>query len=407
MKRMKTSHHTLEIHGLLVACLALATSVGLAAGMEEAAGTGSSGPASSLRVPLEWQESSEPFDTCPLRFAPEVKPFLKEPDFGQDRVVRGAFGFGFRTNELMAFAWDQTANRLYLDRNGNRDLTDDAEATYAGEYEGFLQLFPRVKLDWGAPSGSHRYLVDLRLGGTTGASLQGTCVLRSFWQGRVELNGRPYQIGLVQNPNAKTAADEARHFLFRAWDARAEPIRLNPGTPHLVRWSPRVFLAGRGFDVGLRSTNQAGSPRYVLDLRPAQPQLGELRVNGQHLYRLILTQPNGFEAILDQPGPTEKLPVGTYQTGEVWLRQGAGEAFYIGPLPLTVRADAPTSLALGGPLTNTVTAQQVGENLVLRYRLAGTGSRALDYRISTETQPPGWAIWQGDKQVASGKFAYG
>ena len=153
--------HPLEVRRLLAACLTLTTSVCLAAAPGEPSGTDPQGSERPLQVPLEWQEwaeSSGPLETYSLRFSPVIKPFLKEPNFGRHRVVRGAFGCGSRTNEFIPFAWDQTANRLYLDLNGNQHLTDDTEATYAGEYDGQLQLFPRVKLNFSTPSGRHRYL---------------------------------------------------------------------------------------------------------------------------------------------------------------------------------------------------------------------------------------------------------
>jgi hypothetical protein len=409
---MKAPLRILNLRPLLAACLTLTTSTYPAAAPGEAVSTAPQRSKGPLQVPLEWQEwaeSSGPLETYTLRFSPEIKPFLKEPDFSRHRVVCGAFGCGARTNEFLPFAWDQTANRLYLDLNGNRDLTDDAEATYAGEYDGQLQLFPRVKLNFNTPSGRHRYLVDLRLGGATTAQLSGTFVLRSFWQGRVELGGRPYQIGLVENPDAKTLADQTRYLLFRAWGARTEPILLNPGTPHTVHWPQRVYLAGQSFGLSSHYTNQGGSPCYLLELTPARPQLGELRLSGQNLYRLILQQPSGYTAILDTPGSAERIPAGTYQTAEVWLRQGAAEAFYDGPLPLTVGADASVSLAIGGPLTNSVVAERSGDNLILRYQLVGAGRHSLTYRMSTEdrTNPPGWIILSGGKQIARGKFAYG
>ena len=412
MKHTESMLHTLEVRRLLMAFLALTTAVCLAAPPGEAARAAPEGAERPLQIPLEWQEwpeSSGPLETYSLRFSPEIKPFLKEPDFGRHRVVRGAFGCGVRTNEFIPFAWDQTANRLYLDLNGNRDLTDDAGATYAGEYDGQLQLFPRVKLNFNTPSGPHRYLVDLRLGGSTTAQLSGTYLLRCFWQGRVELGGRPYQIGLIENPDAKALADQVRYLLFRSWDARTEPIRLNPGTPHTIHWPKMVHLAGQSFGLSNCFTNQGASPCYLLELTPAHPQLGELRLTGQNLYRLILQQPGGYTAILDTPGSAKKIPAGTYQTAEIWLRYGAAEAFYDGPMPLTVRADASFSLPLGGPLTNLVMADRSGDNLVLRYQLVGSGVHPLIYRMSTEdrTNPPGWTILSGGKQVAAGKFAYG
>jgi hypothetical protein len=168
-------------------------------------------------------------------------------------------------------------------------------------------------------------------------------------------------------------------------------------------------LAGQSFGLSNYLTNQGDSPCYLLELTPAHPQLGELRLTGQNLYRLILQQPGGYTAILDTPGSAKKIPAGTYQTAEVWLRYGAAEAFYDGPLPLTVRADASISLPIGGSLTNLVVAERSGDNLVLRYQLVGAGRHPLTYRMSTEdrSNPPGWTILSGGKQIASGKFAYG
>jgi hypothetical protein len=407
---MKTVFPTLEIRRLLASVyLALTAGTVLVGAAEQVAGAAAQRAELLLQVPLDWQESSDLFQAWALRFTPAVQPFLKEPDFGRHRVVRGALGWGLRTNEFLSFAWDQTANRLYLDANGNRDLTDDPGASYAGEYDGFLQVFPRVKLNWNTPSGRHRYLVDLRLGGNVAGQLQGNCTLRSFWQGRVELAGRPYQIGIVENPDARTATNEVSYLLFRAWDARTEPIRLNPGTPHLINWSPSVYLVGQGFSIGSHYTNEAGSSRYLVELTPAQTPRGELLTGGKHLYRIVLSQPGGYTVILDRPSPAEKIPVGTYQNAEIWLRQGAAEAFYLGPLRLMVRADASVLLETGGPLTNRVMVERRGDSLVLSYRLADSGRRALTYRLGNEdrNQPPGWTIRMGDKEVASGKFAYG
>ena len=407
---MKTVLPTLEIRRLVAAVyLALTAGTVFVGAAEQVAGTAAPRAEPLLQVPLDWQESSDLFQTWALRLTPAVQPFLKTPDFGRHRMVYGAFGCGVRTNEFLSFAWDQTANRLYLDANGNRDLTDDTDASYAGEYDGFLQVFPRVKLSWNTPSGRHRYVVDLRLGGNVAGQLQGNCTLRSFWQGRVELAGRSYQVGLVENPDARTATNEVSYLLFRAWDARTEPIRLNPGTPHLIKWSPSVDLVGQGFSVSSRYTNEAGSSRYLVELTPAQPSRGELLTRGQHLYRIVLHQSGGYTVVLDRPSPAEKIPVGTYENAEIWLRQGAAEAFYLGPLRLIVRADASVLLETGGPLTNRVMVERRGDSLVLSYRLADSGRRALTYRLSNEdrNKPPGWTIRMGDKEVASGKFAYG
>ncbi|HEY5911728.1 MAG TPA: hypothetical protein VJA21_14095 [Verrucomicrobiae bacterium] len=403
---MKPNARICGLAGALMSLGALAWLCATAAAAE-AAVTTTPGSEPSLQIPLESQELAEPLETFNLRFSSVTAPFAKEPDLGRHRIVRGALGFGGPTNNFTRFLWDQTANRLYLDLNDNQDLTDDPEAPFPGEYDGYLQLFPRLKLSLESPSGRHSYLVDLRLGGSNPGQLQGTCAMRSIWQGRLELGGRAYQVGLAENPLATTAAGEAHYFLFRPWDARNEPIRLNPGTPHLVSWSPKIFIARQAFSVAANYKNEAGVPRYLLTLTPTQPPLGQLRASGQFLYRLVLQDPVGYSAILDSPVEEGSLPAGNYRTAEVWLRHGTAEAFYIGPLSLIVRANESVSLVAGGPLTNTVTAQGRGVELALTYRL--TGQRGLDYRMTSEdrTNPPSWRILANDKELASGKFAYG
>ncbi len=361
---------------------------------------------SEIKILLEQEELTEPVETFALQFSAPPRLFAKEPDFGNHRVVRGRLGFGGATNEFTGFAWDQTANRLYLDLNGNQDLTDDSKSPLAGEYDGYLQLFPRVELSLQSSSGKRSRVLDLRLGGTNPNQMQGTAALRSIWQTRLELGGRAYQVGLAENPVA-SGGNEAHYFLFRPWEARTEPLRLNPGTPHLVSWSQKVFLAGRAFSLALSSTNQSGDARFVLTLRPVEPELGRLRAAGQFLYRLTLQDPAGYLTILDAAAQEELVPVGRYQKAEVWLRHGAGEAFYIGELPVSVRPNAVTALDLNGSLTNVVAVQRRGDDLALTYHLAGP--RGLDFRMTSDerTNPPSWKILAGDKELASGRFAYG
>src|ERR1035441_11049078 len=111
MKHMKTMLHTLPIRRLLAACLTLTRTVCFAAAPGEPPSTAPQSSERPLQAPLEWQEwaeSSGPLKTYTLRFSPEIKPFLKEPDFARHRVVRGAFGCGVRTKEFTPFAWDRS-----------------------------------------------------------------------------------------------------------------------------------------------------------------------------------------------------------------------------------------------------------------------------------------------------------
>ncbi len=383
----------------------LIISIWLAAGALGSAADVLAAPSQTLQILLEPQELSEPVETYTLQCVALSRPFAQEPDLGAHRVVRGAFGFGGATNEYTGFIWDHTANRLYLDLNGNGDLTDDSGSPFAGEYEGLMQLFPRLKVSLRGASGRSACLLDLRLGSGAPGQFQCTVAVRSVWQGRLELEGRTWQIGLAANPLAGPGA-KPQYFLLRPWEVRNEPLRLNPGTPYLADWSDKMFLARHAFSVTASYTNLDGASRYLLSLTPAQSSLGRLQVRGQFLYRLILKDPSGYEAILDSPFDDEPVPAGLYQNAEVWLRHETGEAFYIGALPVHIRPNERLTLVAGGPLTNIVTAERRGDDLALTYRLAGL--RGLEYKLSdNRTNPPDWKILSGDKELASGKFAYG
>jgi hypothetical protein len=383
------------------------------------------------QIALEYQEAPYVLDTFELRFTPLAQAFKKEPEFGAHRVVRGALGWGTQTNQFTPFAWDHSNNRLYLDQNRNLDLTDDSDAVYAGQYEGFYQEFPGVRFLFHTPAGARRYFMDLRLGGLAASSLRGQGSLRSFWQAKVEFGGRPWQLGLVENPNATWPAEarrqvaaqggvttvttaqlvgptgEFRFLVVRPWAEREEPMRLNPGTPHLVDFCHLLYLAGQAWELNCRYASQASPSHYVMELVPQQPPLGELRLSGMHLFRVILMQSKGYTVILDKPGAVEKAPAGTYEKSEVWLRKGAAEACDIGERRVSISPGAPTTLSLGGPLSNVVAVTCRQDSLVFDYRLVGADGHS--YRLSSEDRehPPAWSVYRGGQKLASGSFQYG
>ena len=64
-------------------------------------------------------------------------------------------------------------------------------------------------------------------------------------------------------------------------------------------------------------------------------------------------------------------------------------------------------LKAGGPLNNTVTASRQGQDLVLNYHLAGAGGETYQLAKQDTSKPPAFAIYKGDKKIASGDFEFG
>jgi hypothetical protein len=72
-----------------------------------------------------------------------------------------------------------------------------------------------------------------------------------------------------------------------------------------------------------------------------------------------------------------------------------------------VNDKTPAVLNVGGPLTNSVIASRHGQDLRLDYRLVGTGGETYQLANQDRSKPPEFAIYKGDKKIASGKFEFG
>jgi len=135
--------------------------------------------------------------------------------------------------------------------------------------------------------------------------------------------------------------------------------------------------------------------------------LGQVRIEGQYIERLIL-QGGGEHKWFDQPGETISLAPGEYRLWEVHLEgeyvcnaygRGVYDDF------ITVDANKPAVLKIGAPLKQSVKVKRQGGVLVLSYELVGIGGETYTSRKRTST--PTFAIYKGDKEIASGAFEYG
>ena len=136
--------------------------------------------------------------------------------------------------------------------------------------------------------------------------------------------------------------------------------------------------------------------------------VGELKLEGKHIERLVLSQKDGGTKKFDKPGETIKLPVGEYRLQEVRL-QGGYSCRIMTPISdanwVTIAEDKPAVLKVGAPLKQTVEVRRQGSLLLLNYKLLGAGGEA--YTSDNRSDPPGFSVYKGDKKIASGKFEYG
>jgi len=135
--------------------------------------------------------------------------------------------------------------------------------------------------------------------------------------------------------------------------------------------------------------------------------LGELKLEGEHVERLVLRGKDGHTERFDQPGEVVELPVGEYQLLESHL--DGGYTCFQGGGPqnkwITIAQNAPAVLKVGTPLNQTLEVKRQGRTLALDYKLLGVGGEA--YTQEDRSNPPSFTVYKGDQEIASGQLAYG
>jgi hypothetical protein len=135
--------------------------------------------------------------------------------------------------------------------------------------------------------------------------------------------------------------------------------------------------------------------------------LGELKIEGKHIERIILRQKDGSSKWFDKPGRTIELPPGRYQLQESRLEggyicvRGAG----IKNKWITIAENKPAVLKVGAPLKQTIKVRRRGKALVLDYKLLGIGGES--YTNEIRNKPPSFVVYKGDEELISGRFEYG
>lgn len=136
--------------------------------------------------------------------------------------------------------------------------------------------------------------------------------------------------------------------------------------------------------------------------------IGELKLEGKDIERLVLRRKDGHTERFDRPAETIKLPAGEYRLQEARLKAGYTCRIitrFSGSDWVRVAEDKPAVLKVGAPLKQTVKAQRRGRILALNYELLGVGGEM--YTSANRTKPPTFTVYKGDKEIASGKFEFG
>jgi hypothetical protein len=361
---------------------------------------------------LDYQNANYSYMNWESPVGTRSSAFKKEPAFSGGKVIRGALQPGGRGSEEMAFAWDRTAGKLYLDLNRNLDLTDDEGGVFssAGVRGGDYQTFTNIHVPVRTAAGSQQMLVNLSFY-NYGSQPGCTVAMHSFWQGKVTLQGAEWQVGLLGTPAAdRRVSVEGGNLLLRPWAERNKPFNLHSGTLTALPFSWKVFFGNRAYQLQCTNEVLGDSVKVRMRFTEQEPKLGELKITGDSVQRVTL-EGGPYLVVLDKPEALVKVPVGRYRGARVSLKRGDIEA-HLDELTQAARGaiivseNKPAVLTAGGPLTNSVSLNRHGKNLVLNYQLVGAGG-AYQLANQDRSHPPEFTIYQGDKKVASGKFEFG
>jgi hypothetical protein len=411
-------------------------------------------------VPLEYQETSYHFLFRNVPVERRSVPFPKEPAAAPGNVVRGVLKFGDNPGNAIAFLWQPGAQKLFLDLNRNQDLTDDpagmfsAQVLFSAAPVFINQMFTNIYVSFPASSGSAPMLVDLHLSmDTVRRPGQPFCdaELRSCWQGKVTVAGHDWQVGLLQNLSDQPGSFRHGELLLRPWEERDKRFFASSEVPEdtmgiawqgknqVVRasdafaFSPGVFFEGHAWQLDWSAEPRGREEKLVLRFTEQQTALGELRITGSFIQRLVLTD-GPYVVVLAQPPASVKVPPGRYHPYRVWLKQDEAEAYFNFGLPQTGKANVieeitgsqlpvvsppppeqavvvdeqrPAVLAVGGPLTNCASATRRGRNLLLNYRLIGVGGGEYWLARVSDWKPPQFTVGRSGKRIGSGQFEFG
>jgi hypothetical protein len=370
-------------------------------------------PGSSNSTPviawLEYKETPYVIANWVVQHTLQNPPFTNEPA-AAGKTIRGFLNLPGGGGKAIPFIWQRNAGRLYLNLDHRPDFSTNAPGVTVARADSSanVQTFTNLHLPLVSPVGERPMLADLEVY-DLGSQPYVILMVRSYWQGRVTLQGQDWQVGLVPNI---LGAEEQGQLLLRSWEKRERTFTTAANGLDTIPFSRKLFLDGHAYELKSVTNTASGAAGPGLQFAEQSVALGDLKITGQYIQRLVL--PGGpYLVVLDQPAGVVKIPTGSYNQPDLLVGRNGTEAFSLagGRLPggrrISVNDQTPAELTAGGPLTNGVTASRSGGDLVMNYHLTGVGGETYQLANDNRTHPPEFAVHQGGKKTASGQFEFG
>lgn len=320
-----------------------------------------------------------------------------QKDSGSE-VIRGAIRLR-GTGEILAYAWDKNAGKLYVDLNGNGDPTDDPKGAVESVAKGNSpQVFSGIPVSVKKDRLQIPYVLNI-----TFYSNQPSVVVQSGWSGEIELNGHKWRVGTYDQTNA----------------ALINEMSFTQGPPMPVYYSDvegrRVFLDGQLYEISLAFAPRNENVDLIATFKPVEAKLGKMRLTGSGIHRLVLTTPDQpgrirNEAVFYDPPAEFEIPEGSWLIRGAYLKNGDDDYWLNYWLnmkdmkPAVVAEGQVTTLSIGTPLHNKIEiGEQSANQVVFNYKLVDDGGHEyLGGPMQAEFE-----ILKDGKRIESGRFQYG
>ncbi len=333
--------------------------------------------------------------------------FDKEPDWGGRKILRGILAAEPNGVGGVAFVWDRQNGKLYVDCNNNRDLTDDPAGVFENTAgKSLLQVFDNIHINIERDNLRLPYVLRLSLFAGTAATRYCTATVVSGYCGDIELYGRKWRMWAADNIDGK---------INRADFFSLEPPRLDSPVSE-YNWNKRIprtiFLGGHNYRFSSELRQGTTGPILHVVLTEIPTATGQLNIKGKFTRPVTLRTNNDNLTVIDVCESTVAVPAGDYRPSDIYIDAGKAGIFTLSRYSIqggeiTIGEDKPATLTIGGPLRNTVEVKRMGRILTLDYKLLGAGNcEYVPVRTDNETAPT-FVVFCNDKEIASGKFAYG
>lgn len=323
---------------------------------------------------------------------PEEPTLRAEPPYKGSKVKRGILKLTDSPETWMAFAWDRSANRVYLDMNRDLDLTNDTTGVLRVTANGSRPASFNAEVPMTTAPGEMLYRIAAELDFGPACWL---CV-RGEWTGTLNAGGRDWLVGL--QPRRLSATSETRVSLRLAGsDAAQGHVTSYMSLPSTCTLNSETFLVEKR-----NEGTTSDSP--VLVFTPVSLPTGELRFSSPGISELHLRGIGGQLVILATTETIHRVPADEYQLGGLTMEPFGGPRNMGRSPAIVIAVGGSTTLPFGPPIRPMPVVNASGAYIDLSCRLVGAGGE--EYGGSRQN-PPKYGIFLGDRLLKSGVFEYG